>query len=343
MPSSTAILSRQWIYCKRPEGRVSTDNYELVEVEFSDELAVNEVLIEARYLSVDPYMRIQQAERNTWEPPHPLGIVQRGGAVAQVVKSASNRFQKGDWVLAYTGWQTFAICHANDLQKIDHELAPVTTALGVLGMPGRTAWFGLMDAGRPKPGETVVVSGAAGAVGSLVTQFAKRAGCRVVGIAGGPEKCAFVTEKLGADSALDYRAFDNTKNLSDEIARVTGGVDVYFDNVSGKITDAVVPSINRRARIIICGAISQYDGGLDNPENGPRFLHHILFQRATIQGILARDFKDRMDEMLRIVGPWVKNKEILFEETIVDGFEQLPNALQSLFEGKNLGKLLVRV
>lgn len=210
-------------------------------------------------------------------------------------------------------------------------------------MPGRTAWFGLMDAGRPKPGETVVVSGAAGAVGSLVTQFAKRAGCRVVGIAGGPEKCAFVTEKLGADSALNYRAFDNTKNLSDEIARVTGGVDVYFDNVSGKITDAVVPSINRRARIIICGAISQYDGGLDNPENGPRFLHHILFQRATIQGILARDFKDRMDEMLRIVGPWVKNKEILFEETIVDGFEQLPNALQSLFEGKNLGKLLVRV
>ncbi len=288
-------------------------------------------------------MRIQQAARDTYDVPHPLGIVQRAGTVGQVLATASARFSVGDWVLGYGGWQRYHKSHADELQKLDPDAAPVTTALGVLGMPGRTAWFGLMDAGRPKPGETLLVSGAAGAVGSLVAQFGKRAGCRVVGIAGGASKCAFLRERLKLDAAIDYRAHATTATLATEVQRLTAGVDVYFDNVGGWITDAVIPLIKRRARVIICGAISQYDGGLDRPDTGPRFLQHMLFQRATIQGILARDYAHRMDEMKAIVAPWVKSGDIVFEETLIEGFEQLPEALNSLFSGQNLGKLLVKV
>ncbi|MBX9685209.1 MAG: NADP-dependent oxidoreductase [Candidatus Obscuribacterales bacterium] len=339
----TALRNKQWIYRKRPVGRVSHEHYELAENSLAPDIADNEVLVQSRYISVDPYMRIQQAERNSWEEPHPLDIVQRAGVIAQVVESRSSKVAPGDWVLTYSGWQLFAKCHQSEIQKIDPNAAPVTTALGVLGMPGRTAWFGLMEVGQPKPGETVVVSGAGGAVGSLVAQFAKRAGCRVFGIAGGPDKCKYLRDSLHLDGSIDYRAFSTTAALSEEILKQTAGVDVYFDNVGGRITDAVIPQIKLRARIVICGSISQYDGALDAPELGPRFLHHLLFQRARVQGILARDYTHRMDEMLAIVAPWVKRGEIVFPETIVDGFEQLPDALNSLFEGKNLGKLLVRV
>ena len=340
---NTSLTNRQWIYAKRPTERVSSEHYELRDSHMSGELADNEVLFQAKYISVDPYMRIQQHESNTWEEPHPLGIVQRAGSVGIVAASKSEKWKVGDWALGYTGWQLFSKSHASDLQKLDPESAPVTTALGVLGMPGRTAWFGLMEAGSPKPGEVVLVSGAAGAVGSLVVQFAKRAGCRVFGIAGGTAKCDFLVKRLGLDGAIDYRAFTTTEDLLAEIQRQTQGVDVYFDNVGGWITDAVIPILRKRARVIICGAISQYHGGLDHPEQGPRFLHHLLYQRATIQGILARDYSHRMDEMVAIVGPWVKNKEIVFEETIIDGFENLPDALNSLFEGRHVGKVLVRV
>lgn len=335
--------NRQWFYVKRPVGRVTEEHFDLRETELAGVLAANEVVVKARYISVDPYMRIQQHERNTYDVPHPLGIVQRAGTVGQIVATNSDKFKEGDWVLGYNGWQMFAKCHASEIQKLDLEAAPVSTALGVLGMPGRTAWFGLMEAGRPRPGETVVVSGAAGAVGSLVAQFAKRAGCRVFGIAGGAAKCGFLMEKLGLDGAIDYKKYGDRQELSAEIVRLTNGVDIYFDNVGGMITDAIIPNIKLRARVIICGAISQYDGGLDDPDLGPRFLQHLLFQRATVQGILARDYTQRMDEMTRIVAPWVRSNEIVFEETIVDGFEKLPECLNSLFEGKNLGKLLVRV
>ncbi|MCW3479426.1 NADP-dependent oxidoreductase [Neisseriaceae bacterium JH1-16] len=340
--SAQSFANRQWFYVKRPEGRVGPEHYELRDSVLPAELARNEVIVQAHYFSVDPYMRIQQHERDTYDVPHSLGIVQQGGVVGRVVASASERFAVGDWVYGYNGWQLYAKCHASELTLLDPAQAPVTTALGVLGMPGRTAWFGLMEAGRPRPGDTLVVSGAAGAVGSLVAQFGKRAGCKVVGIAGGADKCRFLTEKLDLDAAVDYKAFADTAGLAAEIQRVSGGVDVYFDNVGGRITDAVIPLIKRRARIVICGAISQYDGGLDTPDLAPRFLQHMLFQRATIQGILARDFMYRMPEMVAQVAPWVKSGEIVFEETIVDGFEQLPDALNSLFEGRNLGKLLVR-
>ena len=342
MTQTTSVANRQWIYIKRPTARVTSEHYELREAEIPGTLSANEVLFKAQFISVDPYMRIQQHQSNTWEAPHPLNTVQGAATVGTVVATNSDRWKEGDWALGYTGWQLFSVCHANDLTKLDPDYAPVTTALGILGMPGRTAWFGLMEA-HPRPGEVVVVSGAAGAVGSLVVQFAKRAGCRVFGIAGGAAKCQFLTERLGLDGAIDYRAFSNSDELSAEIQRLTEGVDVYFDNVGGWITDAVIPRIKKRARIIICGAISQYDGGLDQPEQGPRFLHHMLYHRATIQGILARDYKHLMDEMTAIVGPWVKQNEIVFEQTIIDGFENLPDALNSLFEGRHIGKVLVRV
>jgi NADPH-dependent curcumin reductase CurA len=337
------LQNDQWIYARRPEGRVGAEHYELHHTPLDQSLAANEVLVATRYISVDPYMRIQQAVRDTYDVPHPLGIVQRAGTVGQVIATASARFDIGDWVLGYGGWQRYHKSHADELQKLDPDAAPVTTALGVLGMPGRTAWFGLMDAGRPKPGETLLVSGAAGAVGSLVAQYGKRAGCRVVGIAGGASKCGFLVDRLKLDDAIDYRRHTTAATLAAQIQRLTGGVDVYFDTVGGWITDAVIPLIKRRARVIICGAISQYDGGLDRPDSGPRLLQHLLFQRATIQGILARDYVYRMDEMKAIVAPWVKSGEIVFEETVIGGFEHLPAALNSLFSGQNLGKLLVKV
>ncbi len=344
-----AYPNRQWIYRHRPAGAVGHEHYELATTTLDGELAPGEVLVEARYFSVDPYMRIQQAARPTWEPPHPLGVVQGGGVVGRVravrlqphAESAS-AVQEGDWVLASLGWQERGRCHVSAVTRLDPEVAPVTTALGVLGMPGRTAWFGLMESGRPRPGETLVVSGAAGAVGSLVVQFGRRAGCRVVGIAGGPEKCRFVEEVLGADAVVDYRRHTEAASLEREIARVAGRVDIYFDNVGGLITDAVVPLFNLRARGIICGQISQYDGGLDAPTLGPRFLQHLLFQRATLQGVLARDYLHRMAEYTAVAAPWVRAGELVFRETIVDGFERLPEALATMLRGGNIGKMIVR-
>jgi NADPH-dependent curcumin reductase CurA len=339
----TTLLNRQWIYRKQPVAAITPEHYELVEQPLDTRLADGEVLLAARWFSVDPYMRIGQSSKPTYDPdPHPLDTVQQGGVVAQVLASKAAGLAEGDWVLSYAGWQTHCKAHASTLKKIDPEVAPVTTALGVLGMPGRTAWFGLTESGQPHAGEVVVVSGAGGAVGSLVVQFAKRHGARVLGIAGGAAKCAWLKDALGADWAVDYKAFDNADALGAHIRALSGGVDVYFDNVGGMVSDAVIPLINRRARIVICGQISQYSGGLETAEMGPRLLQHMLYQRATIQGMLARDYLHRMDEMIRIVGPWVKSGQIVFEETVVDGFEQLPSALQSLFSGQHRGKLLVK-
>jgi len=344
--SAASRTNRQWIYRRRPVGPIEPDTYELVTTELATDVGRGEVLVAARYFSVDPYMRIQQAARNTWEAPHPLGAVQGGAVVSRVIAKGDDvlGIAEGDWVLAYTGWQELARCHVSQVTRLDPDTAPVSTALGALGMPGRTAWFGLMEAGRPRPGETLVVSGAAGAVGSLVVQFGKRAGCRVLAIAGGPDKCRFVQGELGADVAIDYRPLaGDAARIAAELARHTPGIDVYFDNVGGPITDAVMTHLARRARVVICGQVSQYDGGLDAPALGPRFLQHLLFQRATIQGVLARDFTHRMDEYVRLAAPWVKNGTLVAKETVVDGFEKLPSALAEMLKGKNVGKMIVRI
>jgi NADPH-dependent curcumin reductase CurA len=336
------IEVQQWFYVKRPgENRVGPEHYEKRETTLSTSLVTNEVLIRIELWSVDPYMRIQQATRDTYDPPHLLNTVQQGGTVGRVMASNSSRFQVGDWVASYHGWQSHVKCHHTELRKLDPAVPP-STALGVLGMPGSTAWFGLMEAGKPRPGETLLVSGAAGAVGSLVVQFGKRAGCRVIGIAGGKEKCKKVVEVFGCDSAIDYKSFTTLESLREEIQKQTGGFDVYFDNVGGIVTDAALPLIKLRGRVVICGSIAEYEGGIDKPDLGPRFLHNFLFKRATIQGILSRDFTHRIEEMRGIVGPWVKKGEIVFEETVVEGFDSLPSALGMLFDGKNVGKLIVK-
>eukprot|EP01034_Spumella_vulgaris_P024112 gene24112-30419_t len=229
------------------------------------------------------------------------------------------------------------------VKKLDTDIDQISVYLGILGMPGRTAWFGLMEAGRPRPGETVIVSGAAGAVGSLVVQYAKLAGCKVYGIAGGEKKCSFLVNDLKLDGAIDYKSFTTPETLSAEITRLTGGVDIYFDNVGGWITDSIIPLVKLRARVIICGQISQYDGALDVPNVGPRLLQHLLFQRASIQGVLARDFNHRMEEMISTVKPWIKDGTLKFEETVISGFDRLPEALALLFTGGNIGKMLVKV
>jgi len=336
----TSYQQKQWIYTQRPLGRVSEQHYQLKSHRYAPQLANNEVLIETTLVSVDPYMRIQQSEKPTWEQPHPLNTVQGAATVSKVLLSNNDNFKVGDLVAGYTGWQTHTAVHGSELQKLASDIDP-TTALGVLGMPGRTAWFGLMEAGKPRAGETVVVSGAAGAVGSLVVQFALKNGCKVIALAGTSEKCEWL-EQLGVQHALNYKDFDNASHLADTLASL-GGVDVYFDNVGGFITDAVMQSLKLHARIVICGQISQYDGGLDNPAQGPRFLHQMLYKRATIEGVLARDYSHRMDEMLRHVGPWVAAGEITFKSTIVEGFELLPQTLGGLFEGQNTGKAIVRI
>ena len=337
------LTNQQWLYHSTPTDVVGPEHYRLQKTTMTPELAQGEVLIAARYISVDPYMRINQAKHDTWSAPHALNTVQGAAVVAEVLASNASEFAPGDWVSAYSGWQTHAKMHASGLSKIDIKIAPPGAYLGVLGMPGRTAWFGLTEAGRPKAGEVVVVSGAAGAVGSLVVQFARIQGAKVLAIAGSSAKCAWLTQTLGATWALNYRDYPDSAALSQAIKALTGGVDVYFDNTGGMISDAVFPNINLRARIVICGQMSQYSGGLDTPELGARFLHHVLYQRATIQGILARDYTARMAEMLRIVAPMVHSGTLKFEQTVLDGFERLPEALNQLFTGSQRGKLLVKV
>ena len=336
-------LNLQWIYQSVPTDVVGPEHYRLQQTPLTAELAHAEVLIAARYISVDPYMRINQALHDTWSAPHPLNSVQGAAVVAEVLASNASEYAPGDWVASYSGWQTHAKVHASTLSKIDIKLAPPSAYLGVLGMPGRTAWFGLTESGQPRAGEVVVVSGAAGAVGSLVVQFARMQGAKVLALAGSAEKCRWLTQSLGATWALNYKDYGDADQLSQALKSLTGGVDVYFDNVGGLVSDAVFPVINRRARIVICGQISQYSTGLDQPELGPRFLHHILYQRARIQGILARDYSARADEMLRIVAPMVQSGALQFEQTVLEGFARLPEALSQLFTGNQRGKLLVKV
>ncbi len=338
--------NKQWIYTQRPEKLVDDHHYSLQENTISTtDVKPGEALIQSTYFSVDPYMRIQQSAKKTWEEPHPLNTVQGGAVVGKIIaiNSKDSNLNEGDWVLSYTGWQQYAIAETSSLRKLDPEEVPVTTALGVLGMPARIAYFGLIEAGKPKKGQTVVVSGASGAVGQVVVQVAKIKGCKVIGIAGSEEKTSYLKNTLGVDEIINYKNHPSALAMKEELARICPeGIDIYYDNVGGYITDAIFELINLKARIIICGQISQYSGGLDNPEMGPRFLHHMLYKRATIQGVLARDYNDRMDEMLKEMTPWVQQGLIKYKETIVEGFDQLPKALNMLFYGKNTGKLIVK-
>ena len=330
--------NRQWILASRPEGMVKESDFKLIECPIP-ELAEGQILVQSDYLSVDPYMRGRMNDRQSYADPVALGEVMTGQAVGKVIASKSDRFREGDSVLGMVGWQEFGVLSALDARRLSPNSAPVSTALHVLGMPGLTAYFGLLDVIEAQAGQTIVVSGAAGAVGSTVGQIAKIKGCRAIGIAGSDTKTEWLTNELGFDAAINYKSASNlTQALK---SHCPDGIHGYFDNVGGPSTDAVFPLLSMNARVGICGQISQYN--LDQSETGPRLLWHLIVKRATIQGFLVFDFEKRYREALSELSQWVANGSLKYRENIVTGFDQMPKAFIGLFTGENLGKQLVRI
>jgi NADPH-dependent curcumin reductase CurA len=298
-----------------------------------------EVLVRVKYLSLDPYQRGRMRDAASYAAPVGLGEVMTGGIVGEVVRSEHAGFEVGDIVEDRLGWQEYAIGGGPTLRKVDPAIAPISTANGVLGMPGMTAYFGLLHVGQPRPGETVVVSAASGAVGQVVGQIARIMGCRTVGIAGGQKKCAFVKDELGFDACIDYKA----ANDLDAALRVAcpNGIDVYFDNVGGTITDSVLRNLNFFARVTLCGSISQYNATA--AEMGPRLLGTFVGKRVTARGFIVTDFAQRYGPAMRQMGDWIKSGKLKYREDIVDGIDKAPRAFIGLLRGENFGKLLVRL
>ena len=330
--------NRQVTLASRPPGFPQESNFRIVEAPLPDP-GEGEVVLRTIYLSVDPYMRGRMKEGPSYAPPVEIGGVMVGGAVSRVEESRYPRLSAGDLVTGNTGWQEYSVTAGKELRKVDPALAPLSTALGVLGMPGLTAYFGLLDICSPKAGETVVVSGAAGAVGSIAGQIAKLQGCRVVGTCGSDGKVEHVVRDLGFDAAFNY------KTVSDYSAKLKDlcpdGIDCYFDNVGGAITDAVIRNINVHARISICGQISQYN--LEEPEMGPRMLFQFIVKQAKLEGFLVFRYAERYREGLVQLAAWLKEGRLQYRENIVDGLENAPKAFIEMLRGANTGKELVRV
>jgi NADPH-dependent curcumin reductase CurA len=331
-------MHRQVRLAARPVGYPRETDFRLVESPVP-EPGAGEFLVRVIYLSLDPYMRGRMSEARSYVPPVTLGDVMEGGTVGEVVRSNHPGYAVGDIVEGRLGWQEYAVSAGKGVRKLDPTVAPISTALGVLGMPGLTAYFGLLEVGQPKPGETVVVSAAAGAVGGLVGQIAKLKGCRTVGLAGSDAKVDYITRELGFDAGINYRmAPDLDAALH---AACPGGIDVYFDNVGGRITEAVSRHVNPFARFAICGLISQYN--LTEPELAPRNERFVLVNRVRIQGFIVFDFAARYRDGLAQLAEWVRQGKLKYREHFVDGLECAPAALIGLLQGKNFGKMVVRV
>ncbi|MGD0922817.1 MAG: NADP-dependent oxidoreductase [Terriglobia bacterium] len=333
-----ATINKQITLAARPVGFPKESDFKLVESPLPT-LGPGQMLVRALYLSVDPYMRGRMSSAKSYAASVELGGVMMGGVVGQVVESRHPQFAAGEIVQGMFGWQQYAASDGEGVRKVDPKLAPISTALGVLGMPGMTAYFGLLEIGKPQPGETVVISGAAGAVGSLVGQIAKIVGCHTVGIAGTEEKVRYVVEELKFDSAFDYHSTANYHRRLTELC--PQGVDVYFDNVGGALTDAVVRLINVRARLVICGQISQYN--LRRPETGPRWLWALLVKQARAEGFLVFQFADRFEEGLQQMAQWLQEGKLKYRESIIEGIENAPRAFLGMLKGENIGKQLVKV
>jgi hypothetical protein len=330
--------NRSWYFVERPAGEPDPDCFELRE-EDVPEHATGELLVRVEYLSVDPYMRGRMRDSESYAEPWDVGDVLKGGIVGEVVESESEQYDAGDLVTGNGTWAEYSVLDADDVAPVDPDVADPPAYLGVLGMPGRTAYFGLLDVGEPKPGDTVVVSGAAGAVGSVVGQVAKLNGCRVVGVAGSDEKTRWLTEDLGFDAAVDYTETDDYSAALDDVA--PDGVDVYFDNVGGPITDAVFTKLNLDARVAVCGQIAHYND--EGVPTGPRKLPMLIAPRAKVQGLLVGDYATRFGRAREQLSTWVANGEIAHRETVVEGLENAPDAFLGLFSGDNIGKQVVRV
>jgi NADPH-dependent curcumin reductase len=331
-----ANLNRQIRLASRPRGAPTQANFEIVETPIP-EPGEGEVLTRTLFLSLDPYMRGRMNETKSYSAPVPIGGIMVGQTVGEVVVSRDPGFAAGDIVVGFGNWQDYAAIPAKTLRKLSPALAPVSTALGVFGMPGHTAYVGLLDIGQPKPGETVVVSSAAGAVGSLVGQIAKIKGCRVVGIAGGALKCRYVVEELGFDAGIDHRAADFAAALA---RACPNGVDIDFENVGGAILQAIWPLLNDFARVVVCGLVAHYNDPTPAPSADFRA---VLTKRLTVRGFIIIDHHGRFGDFLRDVSAWQRDGRVKYREDIVDGLEHAPEAFIGLLQGHNFGKLIVRV
>lgn len=337
MTANTRIL-----LASRPVGAPVPSDFS-IERQPIPEPADGEVLLKILYLSLDPYMRGRMSAAKSYAASVELGAVMEGGTVAQVARSRNAAFQEGEIVLSHSGWQSYAISNGDGLRKLDPSHAPLSTALGVLGMPGFTAWAGLENIGQPKPGETVVVAAASGAVGSVVGQIARLRGARAVGIAGGAEKCAFVLNDLGFDVVVDHKS----PNFAEELARACPqGIDVYFENVGGKVWDAVFPLLNTFARVPVCGLIAQYNigpGETPGPDRLADTMRTVLTKSLSIRGFIQREFISQREMFYSEASEWIARGQLRYREDIVVGLENAPEAFIGLLEGRNFGKLVIKV
>jgi hypothetical protein len=331
-----APANRQWKLTARPVGLPKRTDF-TYETAPAPELADGQILVRNHYISLDPAMRGWMNDVRSYVPPIGLGEVMRAGAVGEVVASRSPDWKEGDFAHGIFNMQDYAAADATAAQKIDPSLAPLPLYLSALGMPGMTAYFGLLDVGNPQPGQTVVVSAASGAVGALVGQIAKIKGARAVGLAGGPEKCRYVTEQLGFDACIDYKNENIGRGLS---AACPKGIDVYFDNVGGEILDLCLARITRKARVIICGAISQYNN--TEPVAGPKNYLSLLVNNARMEGFVVFNYANRYAEGVRDMGTWLHQGRLKSKEDIVNGLETFPETLLKLFTGENFGKLMIK-
>lgn len=336
------VKSTMIVLASRPAGAPTPANFRIETRELPSPKD-GEVLLRTRYLSLDPYMRGRMSTAKSYAKPVEVGAVMVGATVAEVLESRAPELAKGDVVLAYSGWQTHDVAPVSMLRKLDPEVAPVSTALGVLGMPGFTAYSGLLRIGQPKAGETVVVAAATGPVGSAVGQIAKIKGARAVGIAGGPKKCAALLDEFGFDAALDHRSPDFADQLQ---AAVPEGIDVYFENVAGAVADAVYPLLNTYARVPVCGLIANYnaDGAPAGPDRLPEFYGRILTKSLTVRGFIQNEFvRELYPDFLREMGGWVGEGCVHYLEDMVDGLDRAPETFIGMLEGRNFGKVVVRV
>ena len=338
----TANVNRSLVLQQRPHGAPDANTFRMTETPVPQPQE-GQVLLRTLYLSLDPYMRGRISEAKSYAASVELGAVMVGGTVSRVEASRHPDFQVGQLVLSYSGWQDYALSDGTGLNKLDDDPRLASRALGVLGMPGFTAYMGLLDIGQPKAGETVVVAAASGAVGSLVGQIAKIKGARAVGIAGGADKCRYVVDELGFDACIDHRAPDFAEQLA---AACPDGIDVYFENVGGAVFDAVLPLLNTKARVPVCGLIADYNATAlpAGPDRRGLLARTILTKRIRMQGfIIFDDYGSRYGEFHAQMSAWLKEGKIKFREDIVDGLENAPQAFTGLLEGKNFGKLVVRV
>ena len=332
------IISREIRLKSRPVGIPKESDFEMVEVPVPD-LGENQLLVKNLYMSVDPYMRGRMTALRSYIPPFEIGQTLEGGSVGEVLESNNDQFKPGDIVVSFLGWREHFVSGGADLTKIDPGNVPVQAYLGTLGMPGLTAYCGLIEIGKPAKGETVFVSAASGAVGSIVSQIAKIKGCRVVGSAGSDEKVTWLKEEAGADEAFNYKT---AGDLVETVGRLNpGGIDVYYENVGGRHLEAALEHMNTYGRLVMCGMIDQYNA--TEPPVGPTNLGYVISKQLRMQGFIVMDYMDRMPQFYANMGKWITEGKIKWKETVMESIEKAPAAFIGLFEGKNFGKMVVKL